>query len=290
VENLFDTVDEPGKNDPRVSAAALELKLSRLARAIHDFLDEPALLAVQEVENLKLLEALAERPEIRAPYQAVLREGLDERGIDVGLLYRSDRVSVTAVSQPQGCTPLRDGLGPDGDGVTCDSDGNGALDGNRLFSRPPLVVDLVVDGQALTLVINHFKSKSEDTPTQKVTEPRRTAQAEFVAARVQEMLERDPSSRVAVLGDLNDFERAPPLLALEKVGLRNLILDVPRPERYTFIFRGVSQVLDHILISPGLAPAFRSVAVLHVNADFPEPESARRSSDHDPLLAYFEWR
>jgi len=296
LENLFDTLDDPGTNDTLVSREELDSKLSKLAHALHDFLGEPTLVAVQEVERLELLEALAARPEIRARYGAVLREGLDPRGIDVGLLYRVDRVNVAAVSQPQGCTALADGLGPDADAKTCDSNGDGVLDGNRLFSRPPLVVELRVDGQPLTLILSHFKSKTEDTPTRKVTEARRNAQADFVAGLVQELLREDSSRRVAVSGDLNAFESEPPLASLEKAGLANLVRDLPRSQRYTFIFRGVSQVLDHILTSPALAPAFRAVDAFHFNVDYPDPRygkdaaSGRRSSDHDPLVAYFEWR
>ena len=59
----------------------------------------------------------------------------------------AERVQVLEFQARQGCTPLVDGLGPDGNGdvndpqneITCDSDGDGHLDGNRLFSRPPLV-------------------------------------------------------------------------------------------------------------------------------------------------------
>lgn len=63
LENLFDTVNEPGKDDPLLSPAEYELKLDKLAQAIHDELREPTLLGIQEAENLTVLQNLAARPE-----------------------------------------------------------------------------------------------------------------------------------------------------------------------------------------------------------------------------------
>jgi hypothetical protein len=62
-------------------------------------------------------------------------------------LYNAERVRLLSYEVRQGCTALVDGLGPDGNldvtnpqnTITCDADGDGVLDGNRLFSRPPLL-------------------------------------------------------------------------------------------------------------------------------------------------------
>jgi hypothetical protein len=143
-------VDEPGKTDPIPSTEDYTLQLDKLAEAIHDDLMEPTIIGVQEAENLKVLADLAARPESRDEYEAVLVDGPDARGIEVGLLYRVDQVRVLEYEARQGCTTLVDGLGPDVNldvldpvnDITCDSDGDGVLDGNRLFSRRPLVVNL----------------------------------------------------------------------------------------------------------------------------------------------------
>lgn len=312
LENLFDTVDEPDKDDPITDPAEYELKLDKLAEAIHDDLREPMLLGVQEAENLTVLTDLAARPELEAGYGAILVDGPDGRGIDVGLLYQTDQVTVLNFEQRQGCTTLLDGLGPDGNrdvenpqnAITCDSDGDGELDGNRLFSRPPLVVQLAVrpdglepgQGPAMNLwvIVNHFKSKSEDTATVEYTLPRRVEQAAFVAGLADEILAADPEADLIVLGDLNDFLDSEPLATLTGAGLSNLLFEAPKPERYSFIFQGVSEVLDHVLISADLWSEFERVAPLHINADFPNafvdvPDIARGSSDHDPVLVRFRF-
>ncbi|MCK4300193.1 MAG: hypothetical protein KAX80_11705 [Planctomycetes bacterium] len=65
-----------------------------------------------------------------------------------------------------------------------------------------------------------------------------------------------------------------------------------KPERYTYIYQGESEVLDHVLISPDLWNEFVAVAPVHINADYPDtyggvPDTARRSSDHDSVLVRF---
>jgi predicted extracellular nuclease len=90
-----------------------------------------------------------------------------------------------------------------------------------------------------------------------------------------------------VLGDLNDYPNSPPLAALRSVGLADLTGLVEKPERYTLVYRGISQVIDYILISPSNAFGFLA-APYHINADFPvilaeTGSTVYRSSDHDPI-------
>jgi hypothetical protein len=109
---------------------------------------------------------------------------------------------------------------------------------------------------------------------------RRTAQAEVVAAFVNELVEADPRARIIVLGDLNDFEDSPPLAVLEAAGLEDLVNRLPAEIRYSYVYQGNSQVLDHVLVSPSLA-AGAEVECAPVNSEFPASE---RASDHDPVI------
>jgi predicted extracellular nuclease len=98
---------------------------------------------------------------------------------------------------------------------------------------------------------------------------------------------------VVVLGDLNSFYDSPPLDAVREAGLRH-VYEFSEPERpYTYIFQGESETLDHILVTPSLYELLVRVEALHINADYPPPvpgdPSARRVSDHDPLVAVFSF-
>ena len=67
--------------------------------------------------------------------------------------------------------------------------------------------------------------------------------------------------------------------------------EVDREERYSFIYQGVSQLMDHILVTPPLAEHLEWATPLHINADYPLPRpetpDPHRCSDHDPVVAMF---
>jgi predicted extracellular nuclease len=313
LENLFDLQDDPAREDPVPRLAAYQRQLAKLAGALHGPMGEPALVAVQEVENDRVLSDLVSRPEVQTPYQAVWVEGPDARGIDVALLYDPRRVVLRGYQTHQACTRLQDGLGPDGNrdvqnplnAATCDVDGDGHDDGNRLFSRPPLAVRVQVCPQScsptatgppldLWVVVNHWKSKSQDTPWNEHTLARRTEQAQAVVQLIDHLRIFEPGTPVVVLGDLNDLPGSEPLERLAQSGLVNLLPSLHRSTRYTYIYQGVSQVLDHVLVSPELAGQVVKVEVLHLNADYPaaleaDIHSPLRSSDHDPVLVWMQF-
>lgn len=302
LQNLFDTHDDPLTEDTVLSPTEYLRRLEKSARAIHEALGEPAILALQEAENLTVLAALVERPEIQADYRILLVEGPDQRGIDIALLYQIERVQVYEYQARQGCTALVDGLGPDGNRdvlnpqntLTCDRDGDGVLDGNRLFSRPPLVAHLrlTLPGAAewddLWVIANHWKSKVEDGFTVEYTLPRRLEQARFVAALAQEILTEDSDASLVVLGDLNDHPGSLPLLEMSALGLENLLQRLPRAQQYTYLYEGVSQSLDYVLARTRPPLYLLQVQAAHINADYPVSleqvaDTFYRSSDHDPV-------
>jgi predicted extracellular nuclease len=59
-----------------------------------------------------------------------------------------------------------------------------------------------------------------------------------------------------------------------------------KPERYSYVFEGNSQVLDQILVSNTLLRSFPvDYDPVHVNAEF-----ADQASDHDPQVARLDLR
>jgi predicted extracellular nuclease len=153
------------------------------------------------------------------------------------------------------------------------------------------------DPVELWVIANHFKSKTEDTDLVAYTLPRRVEQAAFVADRLRQIRSAHPAATLLVMGDLNDLSGSAPLLELNQADLLDLITRLARADRYTYIYQGIAQELDHILLSagPGLAPL--SIQPVHINADYPvyllgDSTTSLRSSDHDPLwlrLGVFEF-
>jgi uncharacterized protein len=68
---------------------------------------------------------------------------------------------------------------------------------------------------------------------------------------------------------------------LKGAGLVDLVETLPESERYTYVFEGNSQSLDHILVSEALEHlSLPQYDVVHVNSEF-----ANQASDHEPEVA-----
>jgi predicted extracellular nuclease len=152
-------------------------------------------------------------------------------------------------------------------------------------SRKPLVGEFVFRGERVFVIANHFTSKGGDQPLhgryQEPTlssETKRHAQAAEVNTFVKSLLAADPNAKTVVLGDLNDFGFSQTVTALTAGRvLTPLITTLPAAERYTYVYDGNSQTLDHILTSPAITHF--DYDVVHINAEF-----ADQASDHDPQI------
>ncbi len=261
-ENFFDTRVPHPSDPPLPTRDEYQRDLQKAAETIAAA-GAPAIVALQEIENLGVLEDIAAQEALAGyGYQAALIEGHDSRGIDVGYLVRGDQAEILDVEQfdaPEGLT-----------------------------SRPPLRLRVRIGEREVCLLNNHFSSMSGGV---EATEPRRNAQAAWNVKLAQDIQAQEPEAWIVVLGDLNSFYDSLPLDTLRAAGLHHVFENLPEEERYTYIYQGEAQTLDHILVTPPMWGAFRRVEVLHVNADFtlPDPQDTtpRRKSDHDPVVAVF---
>ena len=101
LENLFDTVDDPKTFDDDFSFSGKQKwnkkryfkKIDRLSEVIKQLGTEksfipPVIVGVAEVENKKVLEDLVNSKDLKEfHYDYVHYDSMDDRGIDVGLLY-----------------------------------------------------------------------------------------------------------------------------------------------------------------------------------------------------------
>lgn len=159
-------------------------------------------------------------------------------------------------------------------------------------SRKPLVGEFLFGRQPVFVIANHFDSKGGDQNAdgrfqypERSSEVQRSGQARVVHDFVQSLLAVDRKAQVVVVGDLNDYQFSPALSVLRTGSadgsgpsiLTDLITTLPVDQRYTYVYNGVSQVLDHILVTPGVSVA--RYQVVHVNAEY-----SAQVSDHDPQV------
>ena len=267
VENLFDTSSPHPDSPPFPTPQEYQDKLDKITDAIVT-MGAPTILGLQEVENTTVLEDIAAQPSLQQyNYQAVLIEGDDSRGIDVGYLIRGDQVELLSVASF-----------PAPEGVT---------------SRHPLVMEVMVTVDTgsvkLFLINNHFTSLAGG---EEATEPRRTAQAAWNVTLLAEIQSREPDALVAIMGDMNSYYNSLPIDTIREAGMIHVYEgNIDADRLYSYIFEGESETLDHILVTPGLFALMEDVEAIHINADFPiaiaGDTSAQRSSDHDPIVAIF---
>ena len=324
LERFFDTIDDPAlKDEPVLTATAYDQRKKKASLGIRDYLKTPDILGTVEVENLTTLQDLAARINADAVtagqpnpnYVAYLMEGNDVGGIDVGYLVKTaevlpgkPRVDVVSVTQ----------IGKD----TQWTDPTGST--KPLNDRPPLALDAVVhyaDGRdfPISVVVVHQRSLNgaeADTDDGTRIRAKRQAQAEFLATYLNQRQTDNPATRLLVLGDFNAFE-----FNDGYVDAMNVITGTPTPdnetvvpgdgadlvdpnlinlasisdpgERYSFVFDGNAQSLDHVLVNEEMVVSTGSIQLAHarINADYPEvnrnlADSPSRLSDHDPVVTY----
>ena len=263
LQGLFDAVDDPGRDDEVPTADQYAAGLARRAASIARYLGLPDVIGVQEAEKVEVLQDLSAQPALLpASYRPVLVEGTDPQGLDVGLLYNSQRLWLRSSEARPG----------------------------TMFARPPLVVRLEAldNHERLTVIVNHLQSATSDPAAD---EQARIAQADAVRALVDEMKAAEPDVPVVVLGNLNAFEDSAPLQHLTASGRLADPMSLAAGERaYTFASQGRCQMVDHILVDAALAPRVVQLKPQHINVDFGDagpgapPEASPRASDHDPVL------
>jgi predicted extracellular nuclease len=159
-------------------------------------------------------------------------------------------------------------------------------------SRKPLVGQFEFNGKDVFVIANHFDAKLGDQsqdgrfqfPAQS-SAVQRAGQALTEHNFINQILAIDKKADVVVVGDLNDYQFSPALSVLKtgtsdgsgKSTLTDLITTLPANQQYTYDFDGVSEVLDHILLTNGIGTF--TYQVVHVNAEF-----ANQVSDHDPQV------
>jgi hypothetical protein len=176
-----DPVDDGCERDtPTFGAGAFSYvdKLRKVSAYVRDVLNAPDVLGVQEVDELSTLNDLATRivSDGGTTYQALLLEGDDVGGIDVGFLLRTDRISGASVQQF-----YKGSTWPDPQGVQI------------LHDRPPLLLRATFDGPngpyPFASLNNHTKAIGNvdaNTPAGERDRAKRFRQARDIATLVQQ--------------------------------------------------------------------------------------------------------
>ena len=226
-----------------------------------------------------------------AGYAFVDTGSVGDDAIKVGILYRPDR------------------LEPVGEYRVLDRSVDERFDSRK--SRP-VIAQTFRDsrtGETFTFAVLHLKSKSSSC--EKSGDPdlgdgqgncnrTRTLAAQALADWLIGIAESSGDPDILVGGDFNAFTREDPVREMEAAGFVNLVPRFQSTPSYTHYFRGFAGTLDHVFASPDMLCQVSGAAEWHINADFADlfdynldfdrpadyfdPSSPFRSSDHDPII------
>ena len=224
VENAFDTLRSPGKDDAeftpqgekRWDTRRYRTKIDHLAQVAADLSAD--LLALAEVENAEVLADIAQRVREMTGegYLGICLESGDRRGIHPALLYRREVFSPT---EPAKILPVPHN------------------------ERGILYVKgaVLASGDTLHLFINHWTSRYMG---QKATEGARIAAAQRLAQVVDSISGCSESPRIVLLGDLNDTPDEKSIVRLTAL-LPELRMHLPSGAG-TYYYRGEWLSFDYI--------------------------------------------
>lgn len=193
VENLYDTINDPVKNDEEFLPSGTNAwtgpryweKINHLAKVISEMAtdatpDGLSILGLCEIENKNVLQDLVKDPQIKARnYQIVLIEGPDARGVDPALLYNPTYFKLQKAINYR---------------LTLPTD-------SAHKTRDQLVVTGSFAGEPMAIIVNHWPSRRGG---ELASRPNRIAAAKLARHISDSISKANPATKIVVMGDLND--------------------------------------------------------------------------------------
>lgn len=188
LQNLFDTKDDPQKDDEEFLPSSelewtndrLDKKMYNLARVIRsmNYGKGPDIIGVCEVENQAVLDSMIKKFLTDLHYKTAYIESPDNRGIDNGLIFRTDKFKLLNIQ----------------------------ADTVHLYDEYPtrliLGVNLLTkENVKLSVFVNHWPSRRGGQTT---SEPNRISAALTLKNAVERIFQTDPESKIIIIGDFND--------------------------------------------------------------------------------------
>lgn len=254
LENLFDTIDDPTKEDQEFlpdgikawTEERLDKKMYNLARVFKSMNDykAPDVIGVVECENQEILQKFISRYFKEKKYKISYAESPDNRGIDCGFIYDANKFELIRTASHE-IKKLSNSP-------------------TRLILHTKLKTK---NGEEISFFVNHWPSRRNGASE---SEYKRIETAKVVKREIDKLFDKNEKAKIILMGDFNDEpvdESILKYLGAEpfKCEISNSKnIDVPQGELYnisynlfeqglgTISFRDDWNLFDQIIISSSL--------------------------------------
>ncbi|MCO5267718.1 MAG: hypothetical protein M9897_02340 [Brumimicrobium sp.] len=303
VENLFDTINDPAKNDDEFTPQGANLwnskryydKLEKLASVLtFPSKNNPVFVGFAEVETKAVVEDLMKTGRLKSsPYKVVHFESPDERGIDVAFAYNS---ACFKVEYQEGIRYVLKGE-------------PGFKTRNILYVKGGFK-----DSTIVHIFVNHWPSRRGG---EEQSEYRRIAAAQLLKRKTDSILAIEKDARIFIMGDFNDYPTNRSIIEVLDAGMPdgkqsfvNLMLIPHKNGIGSYNYKGYWGMLDQFIVTPNFINTTQGLAIkgntmflvdddrfMHFNDNgkFPSKTYGGHKyyggySDHLSVYGYFEKR
>lgn len=293
VENLFDTYDDPAKNDAEFlpdganqwTEVKYQKKLHNIASVIAAMAETNGrfhtILGLAEVENRLVLEDLVSQPEIAGVnYQIVHHDSPDSRGIDVAMLYNPTNFSF---------------LDSEAIPFTFDSEIEFSMDKAaqaRFKTRDVLMVHGLLDGEECAVYVAHLPSRIGGKGMDL-----RARGAEIIYNHATKMMQEHPGIKIVVMGDMNDNPTDESMVTymrgkekISEVGEGDFFspfLSMLKAGYGSLAYQGTWNIYDIILVNEALVnPASGTLHIRPTGKNDPDGKKAKKGKQVNYGVVY----
>ena len=253
LENLFDTINDPSKNDEASPMMGIKKnktyvyrkKISNMARVLSEIgVDEannsPVIIGVAEAENRKVLEDLVNTDYLKDKQYGIIQyDSPDERGIDVALLYQQNHFK--PIHHEAFELRLWDEFGI------------------RVYTRDQLLVTGYLEDELIHIIVNHWPSRRGGEEKSRY----KREKAAYLNTQIIDKIKlSEPNPKIIIMGDLNDDPINSSLKTVlktkakksdvKKDDIYNPTEDMFRRGQNTLVYRDNINLFDQILFSSSL--------------------------------------
>lgn len=251
LENLFDTINDPDKNDEEFlpegqrkwNTHKYYAKLSNIERVLWDIAvqhkDFPAIIGVSEIENRTVLEDLIAQEKLsKGNYRIVHYDSPDKRGVDCAFFYRPDVFKIEGSKAEPYNHPTR----------------------KDFYTRDLVTMWGTIEGEPFFFLVSHWPSRLGGKEQSSPLREHAALRCKQIADSVRRI---NPDMKVVIMGDLNDD--ATDKSIVEVLGAKGKIKQVPEGGFYnpfidmlkaghgTLAYGDAWNLFDNIIVSENLA-------------------------------------